>query len=815
MIKNILRFSFICILFFVTTTVHTQILEPVKWRFSTEQLSDTEFELIFTADIDNKWHLYSQDIPMSPPATNFNFDASDGYELIGKTSEESEVVEEYDPNFEMVLKFFTFEAVFKQRVKVLSQSPVNLTGYLEFMCCDDTKCLPPTDVDFEFNLVPKGATTSVPVQGILEPVKWEIETEKTGNRAIDIFFTATIDDGYHLYSVDVPEDGPLPTEFIFENQDGFELVGEAVEVTTPLEEFDDVFELDIKFFEKTATFKQTIRFTSNEDQIPVVGEIAYMVCNDVGCVALYEDIELLFDGKTDALISEVQQIEDAEVGMSDIQGKKASLWGFFLLSFLGGLAAILTPCVFPMIPMTVSFFMKDGEEKAKGKMQAIIYGISIIAIYTFIGSILAVVAGPDIANWLSTHWLPNILFFLIFVIFAASFFGMFEIVLPSWMVNKTDQKADKGGFLGPVFMAVTLVLVSFSCTGPIVGTILVESAGGLVVKPIIGMLGFSLAFALPFTLFAFFPSLLQGLPKSGGWLNSVKVVLGFLELALGLKFLSIADQTYHWGILDREVYLALWIVIFFLMGMYLLGKIKFAHDSDLPYISVPRLMLAIITFSFVMYLIPGMFGAPLKALSGYVPPQSTHDFDLNAVIRNNVELYAGSGGGEVEEICDKPKYADFLHLPHGLEGYFDYEQALSCAKEQNKPIFIDFTGHGCVNCREMEANVWSDPKVLKILREDYIILALYVDDKTKLAEDEWIKSSYDGKMKKTIGKKYADLQITKFGVNAQPFYVLMGHNSEVLTQPRAYDLDVDEFVEFLEKGIKNYEEGKNAYVINN
>jgi len=815
MIKNILRFSFICILFFVTTTVHTQILEPVKWRFSTEQLSDTEFDLIFTADIDNKWHLYSQDIPMSPPATNFNFDASDGYELIGKTSEESEVVEEYDPNFEMVLKFFTFEAVFKQRVKVLSQSPVNLTGYLEFMCCDDTKCLPPTDVDFEFNLVPKGATTSVPVQGILEPVKWEIETEKTGNRAIDIFFTATIDDGYHLYSVNVPEDGPLPTEFIFENQDGFELVGEAVEVTTPIEEFDDVFELDIKFFEKTATFKQTIRFTSNEDQIPVVGEIAYMVCNDVGCVALYEDIELLFDGKTDALISEVQQIEDAEVGMSDIQGKKASLWGFFLLSFLGGLAAILTPCVFPMIPMTVSFFMKDGEEKAKGKMQAIIYGISIIAIYTFIGSILAVVAGPDIANWLSTHWLPNILFFLIFVIFAASFFGMFEIVLPSWMVNKTDQKADKGGFLGPVFMAVTLVLVSFSCTGPIVGTILVESAGGLVVKPIIGMLGFSLAFALPFTLFAFFPSLLQGLPKSGGWLNSVKVVLGFLELALGLKFLSIADQTYHWGILDREVYLALWIVIFFLMGMYLLGKIKFAHDSDLPYISVPRLMLAIITFSFVMYLIPGMFGAPLKALSGYVPPQSTHDFDLNAVIRNNVELYAGSGGEEVEEICDKPKYADFLHLPHGLEGYFDYEQALSCAKEQNKPIFIDFTGHGCVNCREMEANVWSDPKVLKILREDYIILALYVDDKTKLAEDEWIKSSYDGKMKKTIGKKYADLQITKFGVNAQPFYVLMGHNSEVLTQPRAYDLDVDEFVEFLEKGIKNYEEGKNAYVINN
>lgn len=815
MTKNILRISYLYIFLFIFSGLHAQILEPVKWSFSSERVSDTEFDLIFKADIDTKWHLYSQDIPMSPPATNFNFEAGSGYELVGKTTEESEVIEEYDPNFEMVLKFFAFEAVFKQRVKLTSQSPVTVEGFLEFMCCDDTKCLPPTDVDFEFKLAPQGSATAVPVQGILEPVKWQIQTEANKDRIVEIFFTATIDDGYHLYSVNVPEDGPLPTEFIFENQDGFELEGEAVEVTTPFEEFDDVFEMDIKYFEHEATFKQTIRLTSEEDQIPVVGEIAYMVCNDVGCVALYEDIELIFDGKTDQLIAETQQLDEVETGTSDIQGKKASLWGFFILSFLGGLAAILTPCVFPMIPMTVSFFMKDGEEKAKGKMQAIIYGISIIAIYTFIGSILAVVAGPDIANWLSTHWLPNILFFLIFVIFAASFFGMFEIVLPSWMVNKTDQKADKGGFLGPVFMAVTLVLVSFSCTGPIVGTILVESAGGQVLKPIIGMLGFSLAFALPFTLFAFFPSLLQGLPKSGGWLNAVKVVLGFLELALGLKFLSIADQTYHWGILDREVYLAFWIVIFFLMGLYLLGKIKFAHDSDLPFVSVPRLMLAIITFSFVMYLIPGMFGAPLKALSGYVPPQSTHDFDLNAVIRNNVELYAGSGGSEVEEICDKPKYAEFLHLPHGLEGYFDYDQALSCAKEQNKPIFIDFTGHGCVNCREMEANVWSDPKVLKILRENYIIMALYVDDKTKLAEDEWIKSEYDGKMKKTIGKKYADLQITKFGVNAQPFYVLMGHNGEVLTQPRAYDLDVDEFVEFLENGIQNYEQGKSAFVINN
>ena len=812
MSRKILIISYLYILLFTATGMHAQILEPVKWNFSSEQISETEFDLIFKADIDNKWHLYSQDIPMTPPATSFHFEANNNYELLGKTIEESEVIEEYDPNFEMVLKYFSFEAVFKQRVKLLSQSSVQVKGFLEFMCCDDTRCLPPADVDFEFNLTPAGTTSAIPTQGILEPVTWDIKIDNRDERTIDLFFTASIDDGFHLYSVDVPEDGPLPTEFIFENPLGFELVGEATEITTPIEEFDNVFELDIKFFEHEATFKQTIKLTSEEAQIPVVGEIAYMVCNDVGCVALYEDIELNFDGETDELIAES---ESSTIASSDIQGKKSGLWGFFIIAFISGLVAILTPCVFPMIPMTVSFFMKEGEDKAKGRGQAILYGLSIIAIYTFIGSVLAVVAGPDIANWLSTHWLPNVLFFLIFVIFAASFFGMFEMTLPSWMVNKSDQAADKGGFLGPIFMALTLVLVSFSCTGPIVGTILVESAGGQVVKPIVGMFGFSLAFALPFTLFAFFPSLLTNMPKSGGWLNSVKVVLGFIELALGLKFLSIADQTYHWGILDREVYLAFWIVIFFLMGLYLLGKIKFAHDSDVPYLSVPKLTLAIITFTFVVYLIPGMFGAPLKFLSGYLPPQQTHDFDLNAIVRDNVKLYSGSGGGsgDIQEICETPKYHDFLHLPHGLEGYFDYDQAVKCAKEQDKPIFIDFTGHGCVNCREMEANVWSDPKVLKRLREDYIIVALYVDDKTKIPEEEWVTSSYDGKIKKTVGKKYADLQVTKFRVNAQPFYVLMGHNNDVLVQPRAYDLDVDAFVKFLDMGVKNFKEGKNVFKV--
>jgi thiol:disulfide interchange protein DsbD len=396
------------------------------------------------------------------------------------------------------------------------------------------------------------------------------------------------------------------------------------------------------------------------------------------------------------------------------------------------------------------------------------------------------------------------------MLFAFSFFGMFEIVLPGWLVNKSDKQADRGGLLGSFFMALTLVLVSFSCTGPIVGAILVQSAGGEILKPIVGMFGFSLAFALPFTLFALFPGWLNNLPKSGGWLNSVKVVLGFFELALGLKFLSIADQTYHWRILDREIYLAVWIVIFVLLGFYLLGKLKFAHDSEVKFVSVPRLMLAILTFTFVVYLIPGMFGAPLKAISGYLPPQTTHDFDIHQIVRDEIKLglphrtSSGVTSGQ-DEICEKPKFGEFLHLPHGLEGYFDYEQGMACARKQNKPVFIDFTGHGCVNCREMEASVWSDPRVLDRLRNNFVVIALYVDDKSTLPESEWITSTYDGKVKKTLGKKYADFQITRYKVNAQPYYVLLDGKEQVLVQPRAYDLNTDHFVEFLDQALTEFQ----------
>jgi len=501
-------------------------------------------------------------------------------------------------------------------------------------------------------------------------------------------------------------------------------------------------------------------------------------------------------------------------------GTGKGLWAVFFLAFLAGLAAIITPCVFPMIPMTVSFFLKGSENRRKARFEATFYGFSIILIYTLPIAALIVIASlfgkgavaADIFNWLSTHWLPNILFFLIFMVFAASFLGMFDIVLPSKLVNKMDARADKGGIWGPFFMAFVLVLVSFSCTGPIVGMVVVaSSAGGKVIQPIIAMLGFSVAFALPFTLFAYFPAWLTRLPKSGGWMNAVKVVLGFIEIALGFKFLSVADQTYHWHILDREVYLAIWIVTFTLMGFYLLGKLKFHHDSDLPFISVPRIALAIVTFSFVVYLIPGMFGAPLKALSGYLPPETSLDFDLTRIIREEVKAVAERGGSVSEKpsaLCDKPKYSDFLKLPHGLEGYFDYNQALACAKKVNKPLFIDFTGHGCVNCREMEANVWSAPPVLKRLRENFIVTALYVYDKTGVPESEWVTSKYDGKVKKTIGKIYADVQISRFNVNSQPYYVLLDTSGNLLTPPRAYDRDVDAFIRFLDTGLENFRKGQ-------
>lgn len=685
---------------------------------------------------------------------------------------------------------------------------------------------------------------------ILEPSSWSTEVSrneiKIGDE-IELIFKAKIDKDWYLYSSDFdPDCGPMVTTFNFNPNDSYELVGD-LRAINPIEKYDDVFECTVRIFKKTGEFRQKIKVLRTD--LKVEGNYEFQVCSDIDgkCIPfdhdfIFDDFEVAETQKSKGNIPEkndpgqkpeitpeeqkqeqVDQSNTPEKEENDAESKKAdvakesyassentgpvlddslvvktekdkSIIWFMIFAFVAGLAALLTPCVFPMIPMTVTYFTGKG----RGAGQAFIYGFSIIIIYTIIGSAVAPLMGPETANHLSTEWLPNLIFFAVFIIFALSFFGLFDITLPSSLVNKMDKKADRGGLLGVFFMAFTLVLVSFSCTGPIVGSILVGSAGGEVLKPILGMFAFSLAFAIPFTLFAIFPGWLSNLPKSGGWLNSVKVVLGFVELALAFKFLSIADQAFHWGILDREVNIAIWIVIFTLMGFYLLGKIRLPHDSKLEVISVPRLMMAIGTFAFVLYLIPGMWGAPLKALAGYLPPMYTHDFDLISLTRQ---------ADETEYVaCGEPKYGDFLHLPHGLKGYFDYDQAIACARQQDKPLFIDFTGHGCTNCREMEAVVWSDPEVLRRLKEDYIIVALYVDDKTELPESEWYTSEYDGKVKKTIGKQNADLQITNLKNNAQPFYVLVGKDEKVLVEPVTYDRSVQNFIKFLDKGKEKYDQ---------
>ena len=622
-------------------------------------------------------------------------------------------------------------------------------------------------------------------------VKWSQTVTESGNGNYTVQMKAQMADGWHIYDLG-PYEFITATSLKFEPSEGVKAVGEMRVLSKAVRHMDDIFGIEIGYFEKEALFEQDFE---GEGDVKVA--IEYMACNDTNCTPPAEEEVIVTLGKaTDATKAEVKAVKDA--------AGDGSLWSLIIEAILWGFAALLTPCVFPMVPMTVSFFMKNSGSAARGRINASLYGLFIVALYTLPIAILIIITRivggdavtADIFNWLATHWLPNILFFVVFMIFAASFFGAFEITMPSALVNKSDAKSDKGGIGGIFFMALTLVLVSFSCTGPIVGSVLIKSTSGEVWSPIITMLAFSTAFALPFTLFAFFPSLLQKLPKSGGWLNSVKVVLGFVEVALGFKFLSVADQVYHWNLLDREVYLAIWIVVFSLLGLYLLGKIKFAHDSEVKHLSVGRLALAIGVFTFVVYMIPGMWGAPLKALSGYLPPLSSQDFVI--------EKYAPaatSSSGEVD--VNSAKYSDILHLPHGLKGFFDMKEAEAYAAKIGKPIFIDFTGHGCVNCREMEARVWADPAVQQILRDEYVIVALYTDDKMPLPESDWVTTE-SGKVLKTLGKVNANYALTRFGVNAQPYYVLQGKDGKILGEPRGYDLSVEGFIEFLKKGVEEY-----------
>lgn len=645
---------------------------------------------------------------------------------------------------------------------------------------------------------------------VLEPVKWKTSTEKLSETEYNLVVTATIDEGWHLYSQDVPEDGPIPTTFTYEPDAAYEILGKTSEEDGKVVD-DPVFQMKIKFFDGSAEFKQRIKVLNNELSI-VKGEVEFMVCDDSRCLPpTYVDLEfdlskakqsesgtgINFDAptkdqgsvKTDATKTPKASTKDEQKG----------LWAIFFIAFLSGFVALLTPCVFPMIPLTVSFFIKQSKSKAKGVRNAVVYGLSIVVIYVLLGTLITAVFGADALNALATNVWFNFLFFLLLVVFAVSFFGAFEITLPSAWANKVDKQADRGGLVGIFFMALALAIVSFSCTGPIVGTLLVEAASKGGIAPVVGMLGFSLAIALPFTLFAAFPGWLNTLPKSGGWLNTVKVVLGFLELAFAFKFLSQADLVLQLHLLEREVFIAIWIAIFGTLALYLFGKIRLPHDSPLDHISVGRLSLALITLAFTIYMIPGLWGAPLNLISAFPPPL---DYSESPYGVGN-----SKGGGVVSE--DHQDLPDGAHLlaPHQILAFNDYEKGLAYAKSVNKPVMLDFTGWACVNCRKMEQNVWVKDKVLNILKNDIVLISLYVDDKRPLPEGEILESKLrPGKKLKYIGQKWSEFQTIRYKTNTQPFYVLMDVNEENLIEPVGYTPNVDEYYNWLTLGIEKFKE---------
>ena len=670
---------------------------------------------------------------------------------------------------------------------------------------------------------------------ILTPVKWKIKLDdKGGAPEKEIVFTATADKGWHLYDMNLPEGGPVSTSFTFETLNGAELIGQPVPSVKPTTVYDEQFAMNLRWYPGTVSFTQKLKVT-DPAKFKAEGEVDFMACNDETCLPP-DQIPFSFDKKSihvdpalaaNSSTTEVDK-EDATAIQPDTQvvaeeaselntpdpaaketpattSPKASdsltdspnLWSpvidqlksfgdatvsaadtswlfIFFAGFLGGLIALLTPCVWPMIPMTVSFFLKRTKDRKKAIRDAITYGLSIIVIYLVMGLLITGIFGASALNDLSTNAIFNILFFLLLVVFAVSFFGAFELVLPASWTSKLDSKADSTtGVLSIFFMSFTLVLVSFSCTGPIIGTLLVQAASmGTAVGPAIGMFGFALALSIPFSVFAIFPNMLQSMPKSGGWLNSVKVVLGFLELALALKFLSVADLAYGWRLLDREAFIVLWIVIFSLLGVYLLGKIKFSHDSEVKYVSVPRLFMAIISFAFAIYMVPGLWGAPLKAISAFAPPLYTQDFNL---------------------------YKNEVHA-----AFDDYESGMAYAKKVNKPVMIDFSGFGCVNCRKMEASVWTDPKVKQMLENDYVLITLMVDDKTKLPQPIEIQENGKTRKLKTIGDKWSYLQRSKFGSNAQPFYILLNDEGQPLGPSYAFNEDVSKYIQFLQNGLKEF-----------
>lgn len=629
---------------------------------------------------------------------------------------------------------------------------------------------------------------------MLNPTKWEFDSKQNGREA-ELIFKATMEEGWHVYDISLPEGGPIATTISYDDSTLFRFVGDILKSKEPVTVFDENFNLNVSYFGEEVTFTQKIELLSDEP-VTISGNVLFMSCNDENCTPP-ENAEFKFKFNQG---NQVAAQDKADTSSEDIAFVAASdggqtLWLFILVSVLAGLAAVLTPCVFPMIPMTVSFFMRGSEDRGKSIRTGIFFGFSIIMIFTLLGALFSFgVFGPNAGSILSTHWIPNLLFFLLFLVFAISFFGAFEIVLPSSLVNKTDSKADKGGMIGAFFMALTTVIVSFSCTGPFIGALIIQAVQSGGMRPLVGMFFFGLAFATPFTLLAIFPSALSKLPKSGAWLNSIKVVFAFILLAFGLKFLSNIDQVYGLNLLSREIYLAIWIVIFFMLGLYFLGKIKFSHDSDLPYVGIGRLFLSIATFTFVIYLFTGLLGNNLASISSLIPPESQGSW------MGAAKPSAAARISEPQELCGPAKYSDKLHLPNGLQGYFDYEQGIACAKEQGKPAFIVFKGHACSNCKKMENTVWKNERVMKLLSEQFVVVGLYTDDRTKLGKDEQFTSEVNGKNISTLGGKNLDWQIKNYKTNSIPFHVII--KPDGTQETLGVTFNDEEFLAFIEKGLQ-------------
>lgn len=834
---NILKGAAVIFLLWTCISVPAQILNPAKWKFSVQPVKDDEYEFVAHCTIEPGWHLYStREINGDGPIpTSFRFESSPYYQLKGNLNESRPIIKK-EPVFDNIeLAFFENKATFRQRIKILQPaSHIVFKGEVEFMLCNETQCLPP-DVE-EFTLIisysgqtGKGknvrpvlggdASSSVTLNdtaakkaitvnddkneegrsqsGILEPVKWQFRSEKISQREYLIIAEAQIEKGWHIYSMkQESEEGPVPTKITITEQRDIELAGDATEEGPVQHIYDPNYLMNLAIYEGNYILKQKIKLTGEKGIVK--GTITYMACDEKRCLPP-DDVEFYFE------FPESSRGTIASATTSEFDSNVMGFWELFFLSFAGGLVVLFTPCVFPMIPLTVSFFTKQSKSRVQGIRHAFLYGISIIIIYVILGTAVTALFGFDALNAMSTNFWFNIFFFLLLLIFGVSFLGAFEIVLPASWTNKVSALSDKGGWVGIFFMAFTLALVSFSCTGPVVGPLLVQAASTGGMGPVIGMFGFSFALALPFALFAAFPGWLQSLPKSGGWMVSVKVFLGFLEIAFALKFLSNADLVIQAGWITREVFIALWIAIFLTLALYLFGFVRLPHDEKIENISVFRAVLGIVTLAFVLYMIPGLWGAPLKLISGF-PPPAFYSESPDGVGRKGSSTL-GEGKQFIENI---PIGAEPEHCPHALNCFHDYDKGLQYARQVKKPILIDFTGWACVNCRKMEENVWSDPRVLEILRNQVVLISLYVDDKRELPAEEQFEAEMAGRRKKikTIGNKWSWFQAQRYGTNSQPYYVMMDLEENTLYKPTGYEPDVEAFLLWLKEGISQFHRQK-------